>query len=101
MDQPTQELHLGNRRVLPGRGDAGGGCGSGDEQVARQERRRHLAWCSRGVCAADGAGVASSVRFWQPAEVVSPSIRWLLLVAGGCVVIGVLRLAWCLPPTQI
>jgi hypothetical protein len=92
---------LGNRRVLRGRGDAGDGCGSGDERVARQERRRHLAWCSRGVCAADGAGVASSVRFWQPAEVVSPSIRWLLLVAGGCVVIGVLRLARCLPPTQI
>src|ERR1700716_4239993 len=39
--------------------------------------------------------------FPAAAEVVSPSIRRLLLVAGGCVVIGVLRLPWCLQPTQI
>ena len=48
------------------------------------------------VCKVVPPLAAAFVRFRQPAEVVSPSIRWLLLVGGGCVVIGVLRLARCL-----
>jgi hypothetical protein len=47
------------------------------------------------VSGADGVRVAGFVREGQPAEAVSPQVRWRLCFGGGCVLVGVARLLGC------